>query len=99
MDEFMMLQYKKFYMPHHAIGLFLDAVCTQITPGSQPLEPQGRVAPDQPPIFYWSHLDVLAHGVEARLGTKRKKAAMSDTESDDFDAEDVDSDREESADS
>lgn len=102
MDEFMTLQYKKFYMPHHAIGLFLDAVCTQITPGSQPLEPQGRVAPDQPPIFYWSHLDVLAHGAEARLGTKRKKPAMPETESDseDFDAEeeDADSDKEESAD-
>lgn len=34
MDKFMMLQYKKFYMPHHAIGLFLDAVRTQITLGS-----------------------------------------------------------------
>lgn len=27
-EEFMTLQYKKFYLPHHAIGLFLDAVRT-----------------------------------------------------------------------
>ena len=56
MHEFMTLQHKTFYMPHYVIGLLLDAA-TWMIPADE-LEAQPRpLAPREPPIMRWKHLD------------------------------------------
>ena len=58
MSEFMTLQHKTFYMPHYAIGLFLDAIARMIP--NDALEAKLRpLALGKPPIMQWMHLDTL----------------------------------------
>lgn len=57
MEEFMTLQHCTFFMPHHAIGLFLDAAVNQIPMDDFEAPPWRKLAQGEPPIFYWRHLD------------------------------------------
>ena len=57
MEEFMTLQHRTFFMPHHAIGLFLEAAASQIPLDDFEAPPRGKLADGEPPIFYWRHLD------------------------------------------
>ena len=59
MHEFMTLQHKTFYMPHYAIGLFLDAAVRMIPADDLEAQP-GPLAPDEPPIMRWKHLDTTS---------------------------------------
>ncbi len=56
--EFMILQHRMFFMLHHAIGLFLEAVVNQIPLDDFEVPLRGKLAPGEPPIFYWRHLDM-----------------------------------------
>lgn len=85
--EFMTLQHRTFYMPHIAIGLFLNAAREQIL--AEKLRPQPvDIATGEPLIFHWRHLD--AGGVQT--GSKRKRQVLSESE-----GENVDSGQEESS--
>lgn len=58
--DFLRLEHKTFYMCHHAISLFLDVVPLQVPPeiwGT--FEPRGRVEPNKPTMYYYTHLDTL----------------------------------------
>lgn len=68
MYEFMKLQHKTFYMPHYAIGFFLDANHTPIPHGALEIKSEGCMAPIEPSILYWQHLDKGC----ALIGQKRK---------------------------
>ncbi len=57
MEEFMTLQHRTFFMPHHAIDLFMEATVNQIPMDDFEAPPQGKLAQEEPPIFYWRHLD------------------------------------------
>lgn len=57
MEEFMTLQQRTFFMPHYAIGLFLEAAINQIPMDDFEAPPQGKLTLGEPPIFYWRHLD------------------------------------------
>ena len=50
MDEFMTLQHKTFYMPHYAIGLFLNAIARMIPTDKLEIKP-GLIKPGEPPIM------------------------------------------------
>ena len=58
MDEFMTLQHKTFYMPHYAIGFFLEATARMIPNEKLEIQPSPTV-PGEPPIMQWKHLDTL----------------------------------------
>ena len=58
MEEFMTLQHRTFFMPHHAIGLFLEAATSQIPLDDFEAPPRGKLTDEEPPIFYWRHLDM-----------------------------------------
>ena len=58
MSEFITLQHKTFYMPHYAIGLFLDAIVQMIPMDALEAKPR-PLAPSEPPIMQWRHLDTL----------------------------------------
>ena len=62
MSEFLTLQHKTFYMPHYAIGLFLEAT-TWMIPNDALEAKSGPLVLGEPPIMQWKHLDTL--------GTKR----------------------------
>ena len=57
MEEFMTLQHQTFFMPHHAIGLFLEVVASHKPLDGFEALPRGKLADGEPPIFYWHHLD------------------------------------------
>ena len=57
MEEFMTLQHRTFFMPHHAIGLFLEAAANQLPLENFDAPPREKLANGEPPIFYWRHLD------------------------------------------
>ena len=57
MEEFMMLQHRTFFIPHHAIGLFLEVAASQIPLDDFEAPPRGKLADGEPPIFNWRHLD------------------------------------------
>lgn len=57
MEEFVILQHRTFFMPHHAIGLFLEAAVNQIPMDDFEAPPQGKLTLGEPLIFYWRHLD------------------------------------------
>ena len=59
MSKFMTLQHKTFYMPHYAIGLFLD-VTTRMIPNDALEAKLGPLALGEPPIMQWRHLDTLS---------------------------------------
>ena len=69
MHEFMTLQHKTFYMPHYAIGLFLDAIARMILEDRLEAKP-GPLAPGESPIMQWRHLD-SAIGQKGSAGQKR----------------------------
>ena len=71
MHEFMTLQHKTFYMPHYAIGLFLDATIRMIPEDRLEAKP-GPLAPGEPPIMQWKHLD-SATGQKGSIGRKRPR--------------------------
>ena len=52
MEEFMSLQHRTFFMPHYAIGLFLEAVVSQIPMDDFEAPPRGKLADGEPPVFY-----------------------------------------------
>lgn len=68
MEEFMTLQHRTFYMPHHAIGLFLEAALHQF------------LAQGEPPIFYWQYLDT--GGTIAGQNRVMQGLTMGETDSD-----------------
>lgn len=66
-NEFMTIQHKTFYMPHYAIGLFLEAIM-QIIPLDMLEVKPGSITLGESPIMQWRHLDTL--GNKARMGQK-----------------------------
>ncbi len=56
MDEFMALKHKTFYMPHYAIGLFLEATARVIPRDKLEIQPSPTVS-GEPPIMQWRHLE------------------------------------------
>ena len=44
-------------MPHHAIGLFLEAAASQIPLNDFEAPSRGKLADGESSIFYWRHLD------------------------------------------
>ncbi len=52
MEEFMTLQHRTFFMPQHAIGLFLEAAASKIPMDGFEAPPRGKLADGEPPIFY-----------------------------------------------
>lgn len=80
MHEFMMLQHRTFYMAHYAIGLFLDAVA-QAIPVDRLEVKLGPLAPGEPPIMQWRHLDIVS-GQRSTVGQKRPRVDIAgDTDS------------------
>ena len=71
MHEFMTLQHKTFYMPHYAIGLFLDATTWMIPEDRLEARPR-PLAPGEPPIMQWKHLDTTS-GQKGTAGQKRPR--------------------------
>lgn len=45
MEEFMTLEHQTFYMPHHAISLFLEASLHQIPADNFEVPPRGKLGP------------------------------------------------------
>ena len=74
MYEFMTLQHKTFYMPHYAIGLFLDATMRMI-PLDRLEVKLGPLAPGEPPIMQWRHLDTSGRQ-KATVGQKRPRQEL-----------------------
>lgn len=58
MYEFMTLQHKTYYIPHFAIGLFLDAATWMILLDRLEVKPD-PLALGEPPIMQRKHLDTL----------------------------------------
>ena len=80
MHEFMTLQHKTFYMPHYAIGLFLDAA-TRMIPADELEAQPGPLAPGEPPVMRLKHLGT-ATGQKGSAGQKRPWMDMAgDTDS------------------
>lgn len=77
MQEFMSLQHKTFYMPHYAIGLFLDATTRMILNDILEIKP-GSTEPGEPPIMRWRHLDT-PRGQKA-IGQKRMRQEVESSE-------------------
>lgn len=71
MHEFMTLHHRTFYMPHYAIGLFLDARA-RIIPIDKLEAKLGPLALGEPLIMQWKHLDV-ASGQKSTVGQKRPR--------------------------
>lgn len=71
--DFHTLQHKAFYMPFHAIKLFLDAVQTHVPSDRHVWKPQNWVDPSQPPIFYWTHLDTFTSSGDVQPSNKRRR--------------------------
>ena len=67
MYELMTLQHKTFYMPHYAIGLFFEATTRVILIDVLEAKP-GPLAPGEPSILQWRHLDTL--GTKITVGHK-----------------------------
>lgn len=65
MFEFMTLQHRTFYMPHYTIGLFLEVTLSQLPTDKLETQSEGNLAPSEPPIFQWRHLDI---GLVPRVG-------------------------------
>ena len=93
MEEFMTLQHWTFYMPYHVIGLFLEAALHQIPVDDFEVPPQGKLAPGEPPIFYWRHLDIggtaagqrkVLQGLEAYGDTNSGREETSESSELDF---------------
>ena len=57
MEEFMTLQNQTFYMPHHAIGLFLEATLHPGPADDFEVPPRGKLVLGEPLVFYRRHLD------------------------------------------
>lgn len=73
--DFLKLEHKTFYMCHHAISLFLDAVCLQVPPKMWgTFEPRGRVEPNKPSMYYYAHMDTLGDTTQP---AKRRKLDVS----------------------
>ena len=53
MYEFMTLQHQTFYMPHYAIGLFMEATANQLPLDDFDTPLRENLAEREPPIFYW----------------------------------------------
>ena len=67
-------------MPHYAIGLFLDATARMIPADELEAQP-GPLAPREPPIMRWKHLDTTT-GQKSSAGQKRPRMDMAgDTDS------------------
>ena len=77
MSEFMTLQHRTFYMPHYAIGLFLDTTARMIPMDVLEAKP-GPLAPGEPPIMQWRHLDTLG---TKTIGQKRPRTDGGNTDS------------------
>lgn len=69
MHEFMTLQHRTFYMPHYAIGLFLDATAQAIPVDRLEVKPS-PLALGKPPIMQWRHLDIVS-GQRSTVGHNR----------------------------
>lgn len=83
MYEFITLQYHTFYMPHYAIGLFLEATLRIPLDKLEPV-PKGKLVVGEPLVFYGHYLDTGG----TTVGQKRPRQVV------EFDPEDVDSGRE-----
>lgn len=81
MYEFMTLHQRTFYMSHYAIGLFLEAMRSQQPEDEVDIKSVGSLAPEEPPILYWRHMDV---GLTPTARQKRRRQDVS--ESNDFDS-------------
>ena len=64
-------------MPHYAIGLFLDATTQMILNDALDAKP-GPLAPGEPPIMQWKHLDTLG---TKTVGQKRPRPDGGDIDS------------------
>ena len=72
---------KTFYMLHYAIGLFLEATTRTIPVDRLEAKP-GRLAPGEPSIMQWKHLDTVG-GQKGTVGQKRPQQDIrGDTDSD-----------------
>lgn len=72
--EFMELKHKAFYVPHHTVALFLEAVRTQVSSEHRgTLVPTSRVELYKPAMTYWLHLDTLDAGSHNGGEPKKKK--------------------------
>ena len=76
MYEFMTLQHKTFYIPH--FGLFFEAT-TQMIPNDAREAKPGPLAPSQPLIMQWRHLDTL--GTKITVKEKRLRPNDGNTDS------------------
>ena len=88
MEEFMTLQHRTFFMPHHAIGLFLEAIVNQLPLDDFEVPSKGKLAEGEPPIFYWRHLDTggttarqkkVFRGLEASVDTDSRREDTSES--------------------
>lgn len=79
--EFLMLKHKAFYMPFHAIGLFLEVVRTQVPSERHVWKTQNRVDPSRPPIFYWTHLDTFIGSGDIQPSRKQTRQQVVASES------------------
>ena len=79
MYEFMTLQHRTFYMPHYAIGLFLEATGRMI-PLDRLEVKLGLLVAGEPPAMQWRHLDTLG-GQKAIVGQKQPRQDTGDTNS------------------
>ena len=76
-NEFMTLQHKTFYMPHYAIGLFLDATTWMIPNDRLEINPSST-DPGEPLIMQWKHLDTP--GGRKAIGQKRMRQDVESSE-------------------
>jgi hypothetical protein len=78
MHEFMTLQHRTFYMPHYAIGLFLDATVRVIPIDKLEVKPT-PLAPGEPPIMQWKHLDIAQRSTVAQKRPRMDTAGDTDS--------------------
>lgn len=75
--DFLRLEHKTFYMCHHAISLFLDVVRLQVPPEMWgTFELHGRVEPNKPTIYYYTHLDTLGDTVQPTKKRRKLDASI-----------------------
>lgn len=80
MEDFMTFQHHTLFMPHHAIGLFLEAAASQIPLDDFEAPPMGKLAAEEPPIFNWRHLDT-GGTIDSQKRVFRGLDASGDTDS------------------
>ena len=77
----MTLQHRTFFMPYHAIGLFLEAAINQVPLDDFEVPPRGKLTGGEPPIFYWRHLDTGGTAAGQKKVIQGLQVARRDTDS------------------